>query len=251
MSIVRHDNRQTRSDTVSPSVGSFQVQIARHTKLTRLHEGQKGGQVPVEDVAMDAGQSSPKHGKGAQKNLDLDSVDEQVFTPRSVDNFRKKSAKDVTPPMEQAAEAVAEQGTPLRRGKSRIADARGPKSSPKQKRGMAPDAGNIKPSPKRKWGAQKISPGEELQMTYKVSRRMDEFEDNNDDNHTSTESLKEEGVEEGNPEDAPDLAESEDKSLATKSAPRKGRLPKAARKPVAERVSESKVTRAAKGSGTR
>ena len=207
--------------------------------------------MPVEDVAMDAGQSSLKRGKGVQKNLDLDNVDEQVFTPRSVENFRKKLAKDVTPPMEQAVEAIAEQGTPLRHGKSRIADAGGPKSSPKQKRGMAPDAGNIKPSPKRKRGAQKILPGEELQVTYKVSRRMDEFEDNSDDNHTGTESLKGEGIEEGDPEDAPDLAESEDKSLATKSAPRKGRLPKAARKPIAKRVSISKVTRVAKGSGTR
>ena len=116
---------------------------------------------------------------------------------------------------------------------------------------MALDAGNIKSSPKRKRGAQKISPGKELQVTYKVSRRMEEFEDNSDDNHTSIERLKGEGVEEGDPEDAPDFAESEDKSLATKSAPRKGRLPKAARKPVAERVSVSKVTRAAKGSGTR
>jgi hypothetical protein len=40
---------------VSPSVGSFQVQIARDPKLIRLHEGQKGGQVPIQDVAMDAG----------------------------------------------------------------------------------------------------------------------------------------------------------------------------------------------------
>jgi hypothetical protein len=70
-----------------------------------------------------------------------------------VDNFRKKSAKDVTPLMEQAVEAVAKQGTPLKCGKSRIADAGGPKSSPKQKRRVAPEAGNTKPSPKRKWGA--------------------------------------------------------------------------------------------------
>ena len=79
-----------------------------------------------------------------------------------MDNFRKKLAKDVTPPMEQAVEAVAEQGTSLKYGKSRIADAGGPKSSPKQKKGMAPEAGNTKPSPKRKRGAQKILLGEEL-----------------------------------------------------------------------------------------
>jgi hypothetical protein len=80
---------------------------------------------------------------------------------------------------------------------------------------------------------------------------MDESEDNSDDNHTGIESLKGEGAEEGDPEDAVDLAESKDKSPATKSARRKGRLPKATRKPVAERVSVSKVTRAAKESGTR
>jgi hypothetical protein len=79
-----------------------------------------------------------------------------------VDNFRKKSAKDVTPPMEQVVEAVAERGTPLKCGKSRIANVGAPKSSHKQKRGMAPEAGNTKPSPKWKWGVQKISPAEEL-----------------------------------------------------------------------------------------
>ena len=88
-------------------------------------------------------------------------------------------------------------------------------------------------------------------MTRKVSRRMDEFEDNNDDNYTGIESLKEEGTKEGDPEDAVDLAEFKDKSPTTKSAMRKGRLPKAARKPVAKQVSVSKVTRAAKGSKTR
>jgi hypothetical protein len=122
----------------------------------------KGGQGPVQDVAIDAGQNSPKCGKGAQKNLDLDSIIEQVLTTRSVDNFRKKSAKDVTPPMEQAVEAVTERGIPLKHGKSRIPDARAPKSSPKQKRGVAPEDGNTKPSPKQKWGAHKISPVEEL-----------------------------------------------------------------------------------------
>ena len=55
--------------------------------------------MPIQDVAIDVGHNSPKRGKGAQKNLDLDNINEQVFTPRLVDNFRKKSAKDVTPPM--------------------------------------------------------------------------------------------------------------------------------------------------------
>lgn len=119
----RGENWSARSNTISPSVGSFHVLSrkfdTRDSGLGRLPQIQRRSQAPVTvqgepDVQI---ASSPKRRKGVQKSLDLDSIDEQVMTPRSMKNFNRAPETDaqvVTPRREKGhcTEPAAMKGTP-------------------------------------------------------------------------------------------------------------------------------------------
>lgn len=192
---------------------------------------------------------SPKRFK-AQKTLDLEDIDEQQWTQRSVDNFKQTFKQVVTPDKEQGVEPGAMKSTP-KRGKGQGVEAEATvKSTPKRGKGHVVEAEARNSPSKRKKGAHKNVALEAVEVSRKESKKLDEFEPDSDDDETVTrsESASLRGGENNgcDPQSTMDQdGDGEDHNPTTKHSGRKGRQSKA-KKPVAERVSVSKVTRAAK-----
>ena len=182
-------------------------------------------------------------------------VIEQVVTPTSTENL-KKTYGNATDELEgQGMEAAVgkasshERGSSQRsKGKSIDTGAAKGSRSPKHRRGVVTEVGVEKPSPKRRRGVQKILPVEDIQGTPRDSEKMDEFEDGSDEEGTGSDSGRADGGEESEHHGGIEPAEGEERSpTATKGPGKKGRLGRGGKKPLAERLSVSKVTRAAKG----
>jgi hypothetical protein len=232
------------------------LELPTDPRLKVLTETNKRGQVDGQDDGMDiGGHNSPKRKKVPQKNADLESIEEQVFTPRSIDNFKMNYGNGNTSTEERGIEAAVGRASSHERGNSqhsrgKSTDTRAAKGSrsPKHRRGVVTEVGVDKPSPKRRRGVQKTMPVEEIQDTPRDSKKVDEFEDGSDEEGTGSDSARAEGGEEGEHHSEMDQGEGEERSpTATKVSGKKGRLGRGGKKPVAERVSVSKVTRAAKG----
>ena len=231
----RSENQSARSNTISPSVGSFHVLSrkfdTRESGLGRLPQIQRRSEAPVTEQGEPDVQGffiSPRRRKGVPQRLDLDSIEEQVMTPRSMENCANR-----TP------ETDAQVVTP-RRGKGHCTEPAAMKGTPKQKRLQAQAAEGGKDTPKRSRGALKVVAAEALEES-KLLKTTEDFEDDNDNEGG-------EGVEEGEFNHATEEGASDhDEAPATKSGGKKGTKNSKAKKPVAQRVSVSKVTRAAAG----
>lgn len=221
-----------------------------------LTQTSQRGQVDVQDDGMDVGgHNSPKRKKVPQKIADFENVDEQVVTPTSTDNLKKTYGNATNSPEGQGMEAVVgkasshERGSSQRsKGKSVDTGAAKGSRSPKNRRGVVTEVGVDKPSPKRRRGVHKIMPAEEIQGNPRESKKLDEFEDGSDEEGTGSDSGRAEGGEESEQHGGMDPGEGEERSPTAAKGPRKkGRLGRVGKKPIAERLSVSRVTRAAKG----
>ena len=232
-SLSTNDNRPTHSNAHSPSVGSFQnfsrqLELPIDPRLKVLTQTNKQGQVDVQDDGMDeGGHNSPK----------------------------KDHGNCSTSPEGQGMEVAVgkanshERGNSLRsKGKSSDTGAGKGSRSPKHRRVVVTEVGVPKPSPKRRRGVQKFVPVDPIQDTPRDSKKMDEFEDGSDEEGTGSDSVGAEGGEEGEHHGGMDPGEGDDRSpTATKVIGKKMRLGRGGKKPLAKRVSVSRVTRAAKG----
>ena len=260
-SLSTNDNRRTHSNAHSPSVGSFQafsrqLEFPRDPRLRLLTQTSTRGQVDVQDEGMEVGgHTSPKRKKVPQKNVDIENVIEQVVTPTSKDNLKMTCSKATNSQEGQDMEAAVgkanshERGSTQRsKGKSVDTGAAKGSRSPKHRRGTVTEVGAEKPSPKRRRGVQKIPPVEEIEGTPRDSEKGDDFDDGSDEEGTGSDSARAEGGEESEHHGGMDPGEGEERSpTAAKGPAKKGRLGRGGKKPIAERLSVSKVTRAAKG----
>lgn len=236
------EKRSARSNTISPSVGSFQVQLRKPQRggqgIERLSQNEKQME-PVETGDLGV-QNSPKRKRGAQKNLDLDSIDEQQRMPRSMENVKNKAVAVTSPGERNGVEAEAVKSTPKRK---KAADEGDP---------MEGEA--VKSTPKRKRGASKVVPVEPFGEARKVSTRLDDFESESEDEGAVTRrgsgSLKAEAQERSEREDHHSSQSEEELICPSKPDRKKGRNGKA-KVPVSKRVSVSRVTRAAKACSTK
>lgn len=260
-SLSTNDNRRTHSNAHSPSVGSFQVfsrqlEFSTDPRLKVLTQTSQRGQVDVQDDGMDVGgHNSPKRKKVPQKNVDLENVIEQVVTPTSTDNLKNTYGNATNSPEGQGMEATVgkasshERGSSQRsRGKNVDTGAAKGSRSPKHRRGVVTEVGVDKPSPKRRRGVHKIMHVEKIHCDPRDSKKMDEFEDGSDEEGTGSDSARAEGGEESEHHGGMDPGEGEERSpTAAKVSGKKERLGRGGKKPIAERLSVSRVTRAAKG----
>jgi hypothetical protein len=260
-SLSTNDNRRTHSNAHSPSVGSFQVfsrqlEFPTDPRLKVLTQTSQRGQVDVQDDGMDVGgHNSPKRKKVLQKLADFENVDEQVVTPTSTDNLKNTYGNPTNSPEGQGMEVVVgkasshERGSNQRsKGKSVDTGAAKGSRSPRHRRGVVTEGGVDKPSPKRRRGVHKKMPVEEIHGNPRESKKLDEFEDGSDEEGTGSDSAKAEGGEESEQHGRMDPSEGEERSPSAAKGPgNKGRLGRVGKKPIAERLSVSRVTRAAKG----
>lgn len=192
------------------------------------------------------GPGSPKRKKLLEKEADPEGMEEQAFTPRSVENFRENFGNAETLAEGAGAEAATGRGNNRRSGgKSIDRGAKLGSRSPKHRRGVVPEAGVEKPSPKRRRGGQRTLPVEDMEVTPRDSQKTDEFEEGNDEEDSGSDSPRADGFEDG--EQGSEGEGDQRSPAATKLAGKKVRTGRGGKKPVAERVSVSKVTRAAKG----
>ena len=230
-SLSTNDNRRTHSQAHSPSVGSFQVfsqklEFPTDPRLKVLTQTSQRGQ-----------------------------TDKQVVTPTSTDNLKKTCGNPTNSPDGQDMEVGVGKASSHERGssqrcKGKIVDTGAAKGSrsPKHRRGVVTEVGVDKPFPKRRRGVQKNMLAEEIQGNPRDSKKIDEFEDGSDEEGTGSDSGRATGGEESEQHGGVDPGEGEERSpTAAKGPAKKGRLGRGGKKPLAERLSVSRVTRAAKG----
>jgi hypothetical protein len=203
----------------------------------------------------EGGHNSPKQKKVPQNTTNFENINEQVVTPTSTDNLKKTYDSATNSPEGQGMEAAVGKASSHERGssqrsKGKTVDTGAAKSSrsPKLRRGVVAEVGVDKPSPKRRRGVNKIVPVEEIHGNPRDSKKMDEFEDGSDEEGTGSDSARAEGGEESEQHGGMDTGDGEERSPeAAKGPGKKGRLGRGGKKPIAERLSVSRVTRAAKG----
>ena len=242
-------NQPTHSHAQSPSIGSFQdfsrqLELPMDPRLKVLTHTSKRFQEEKDDGLKVGGQSSPKCKKLLKNKTDPKGMEEQAFTPRTVENLEKNFGNAKTSIQDPGAEAATGRGNNHRsRGKSIDRGARKGSRSPKHRRGVV--AKVEKPSSKRRLGGQKIMSVVDIEVTPRDSKKTDEFEEGSDEEGSKSDNPRADGFEDG--EQGNEGEGNERSPAATKLAGKKVRVGRGGKKPVAERVSVSKVTRATKG----
>ena len=219
-------NQLLDSHAQSPSIGSFQdfsqqLELPMDPKLKVLAHTSKRFQEQKDDGLKVGGQSSPKRKKLLENKADPEGMEEQAFTPRSVEKSEMNFGR------EKSSDRGAGKGS----------------RSPKHRRGVVAEV--EKPSPKRRRGGQKIMSVVDIEVNPRDLKKLDEFGEGSDEEGSESDSPRADGfqdTEQGNE------GEGDERSpAATKLAGKKVRVGRGGKKLVVERVSVSKVTRAAKG----